>query len=61
LIVQGTDDAFVPEPLTTAFVTRLKARGAPVTYKRYPGADHFTLIKQSDADVLAFLHNLFRS
>jgi alpha-beta hydrolase superfamily lysophospholipase len=34
LIVQGSDDAFVHEQLTTAFVTRLKARGATVTYKR---------------------------
>ncbi len=61
LIVQGTADTFVPEPLTTAFVARLKARGATVTYKRYPGADHFTIIKQADADVLAFLQMLFRS
>lgn len=61
LIVQGTNDTFVPEPLTTAFAARLKARGAPVTYKRYPNADHFTIIKQADADVLAFLGTLFRS
>jgi fermentation-respiration switch protein FrsA (DUF1100 family) len=61
LIVQGTNDAFVPEPLTTAFLTRLKARGAPVTYKTYPGADHFTLILQSDSDMLVFLQTLFHS
>ena len=60
LIVQGTADTFVPEPLTTAMVARFRARGATVTYKRYPGADHFTLIKQADADVLAFLRTLFR-
>lgn len=61
LIVQGTADTFVPEPLTTAFVTRLRARAARVTYKRYPGADHFTLIKLADADVLAFLQTLFQA
>jgi pimeloyl-ACP methyl ester carboxylesterase len=61
LIVQGTVDTFVPEPPTTAFVARLKARGAPVTYKRYPGADHFTVIKRADADMLAFRQTLFRS
>lgn len=61
MIVQGTTDTFVPEPLTTAFAARLKARGAPVTYKRYPGADHFTIIKRADADVLAFLRVLFTS
>lgn len=61
LIVQGTADTFVPEPLTTAFVARLQARSATVTYKRYPGADHFTLIKLADADVLAFLQTLFQA
>ena len=61
LIVQGTADTFVPEPLTTAFVARLLARGATVTYKRYPGADHFSLIKLADADVLAFLQTLFQA
>lgn len=61
LIVQGTKDTSVPEPLTTAFAARLKARGAPVTYKRYPGADHSTITKRADADVLAFLRTLFKS
>jgi len=61
LIVQGSVDSFVPEPLTTAFVARLKSTGAPVIYKRYPGADHFTLIPRADADVLAFLQTLFEA
>ena len=60
LIVQGTNDAFVPEPLTTAFANKLKARGATVTYKRYPGADHFTVIPRANDDVLAFLASQFR-
>jgi pimeloyl-ACP methyl ester carboxylesterase len=60
LIVQGTADPLVPEPLNTKFVGQLKARGAPVTYKVFPGADHFTVIRRADADVLAFLAKLFR-
>lgn len=36
------------------------ARGAPVTYKTYPGADHFTVIRRTDADVLAFVAARFR-
>lgn len=60
LIVQGTSDTFVLEPLTTRFVRKIQAAGAPVTYKRYPGADHFSVIRQSDADVLAFLQKSFK-
>ena len=60
LIVQGTADPFVLEPLTTRFVAKLRAGGAPVTYKRYAGADHFTIIRRADADVLAFLQERFR-
>ncbi len=59
LIVQGTADPLVLEPLTSAFVAKLQAAGAPVTYKRYEGADHFTVIRRADADVLAFLGDRF--
>ena len=59
LIVQGTADPFVLEPLQTPFAERLKRSGAPVAYKRYDGADHFTVIRQADADVLAFLRERF--
>ncbi|WP_157944574.1 alpha/beta hydrolase family protein [Mangrovicella endophytica] len=59
LVVQGTADGFVLEPLTTAFVERLRGKGAPVTYKTYPGADHFSIIRSADADVLAFLRERF--
>lgn len=60
LIVQGTDDPLVAEPLNTRFAAQLCARGAPVTYKTYPGADHFTVIRRADADVLAFVAARFR-
>jgi alpha-beta hydrolase superfamily lysophospholipase len=59
LIVQGNADTFVLEPLQTPFADRLKASGAPVTYKVYEGADHFSVIRQADADVLAFLRQSF--
>ena len=59
LIVQGTADPFVLEPLQTPFADQLKRSGAPVTYKRYHGADHFTVMRQADADVLAFLRERF--
>ena len=59
LIVQGTADPFVLELLQTRFAEQLKRSGAPVTYKRYDGADHFTVIRHADADVLAFLRERF--
>lgn len=55
LIVQGTADAFVPEPLTTTFANKLIAAGDPVSYFVYSGADHFTLIKDATPDVLIYL------
>jgi len=61
LIIQGSADPLVPEPLNTRFARQLRERGAPVTYKVYPGADHFTVIRRADADVLAFLAARFRS
>ena len=59
LILQGSADPLVPEPLNTWFVAQLRARGAPVTYKVFPSADHFSVIRQADADVLAFLATCF--
>ncbi|MDP8920529.1 MAG: alpha/beta fold hydrolase [Pseudomonadota bacterium] len=59
LIVQGNADTFVLEPLTTAFAERLRTAGAPVTYKVYPGDDHFSIIRSANPDVLAFLRQRF--
>ena len=58
-IVQGTADPFVLEALQTPFVDGLKRSGAPVIYKLYDGADHFSVIRRADADVLAFLRERF--
>ncbi len=59
LIVQGTEDGFVSEPLNTALAAKLRDAGAPLTYKLYPGADHFSVLTQSNSDVLAFLKARF--
>lgn len=59
LIVQGNADPFVLETLQTRFADRLKAGGAPLTYKVYDGADHFSIIRRANADVLEFLRQQF--
>lgn len=55
LVLQGDADTFVLEPLQTSFVDRLKRANVPVTYLRYPDADHFSILHAANADVLAFL------
>jgi len=60
LVVQGTADGFVLEPLTSKLVQAMQAAGSPVEYKRYAGADHFSVIRQSQPDVLAFLQARFK-
>lgn len=55
LIVQGTADVFVQEPLAAAFANALVARGAPVIYRSYAGADHGSIVNVAGTDVLAHL------
>jgi pimeloyl-ACP methyl ester carboxylesterase len=55
----GTDDAFVFQNTTAALVARMKADGTPVTYKEYPGTDHFTVIRTAQPDTMSFLKQLF--
>ncbi|MDQ7251667.1 alpha/beta hydrolase [Dongia sedimenti] len=59
LIVQGNADPFVLETLQTQFADKLTADGVPLTYKVYDGADHFSIIRRADADVLDFLRRQF--
>ena len=61
LIVQGSNDTFVSEPLNTALAARLRDGGAPLAYKIYPGADHFSILPKANDDVLAFLKARFGS
>ncbi|WP_299289064.1 lipase family protein [uncultured Mucilaginibacter sp.] len=60
LIVQGTADAFVLEPLDAALTSKLIAAGDPVTYHTYQGKDHFTIIPAATPEVLAFLARYLR-
>lgn len=55
LVLQGGADTFVLESLQTTFVNRLKRASAPITYRRYPDADHFSILHAANADVLTFL------
>ncbi|WP_125917146.1 alpha/beta hydrolase family protein [Hymenobacter coccineus] len=55
LVLQGTADASVPEPLTAAFTAPLLAAEAPVIYHPYAGADHFTILPQALPEALAFM------
>jgi alpha-beta hydrolase superfamily lysophospholipase len=59
LIVQGNADPFVLETLQTQFADKLKAGGVPLTYKVYDGADHFSIIRRANSDVLDFLRQQF--
>ena len=61
LIVQGADDTFVSEPLNTALAAKLRDGGAPLAYRIYPGADHFSVLLKAHDDVLAFLKARFAS
>ena len=60
LVVQGTADAFVLEPLVAAFTTKLVSGGAPLTYHTYAGKDHFTIIPAATPEVLAYLAKYLR-
>lgn len=55
LIVQGTSDIFVQEPLTTAFVNVQAGRGAPVAYRVYTGSDHGSIVIDAKDQVLSYL------
>jgi len=55
LVVQGTADIFVLEPLATALFEAHVAKGEPLEYKLYPGADHGSIVIDAAADVLGFI------
>lgn len=59
LVLQGGADTFVLESLQTKFVERLQGGSTPVTYLRYPDADHFSILHAANADVLRFLRQRF--
>ena len=55
LVVQGTADVFVLEPLSTALFDAQMAKGAPLQYKVYPGSDHGSIVIDAAADMLAYI------
>lgn len=55
LIAQGTADTTVPETATNALVSALCAKGTPITYDTYAGADHRGSVAASLSDVQAFV------
>lgn len=59
LILVGTKDPFIFNDLTEQLVKRLETAGTPVTYKEYPGKDHFDVIRSSQPDIMAFLKERF--
>jgi dienelactone hydrolase len=54
-IEQGTADVVVFPALTDQLVGGYASRGLPVTYKRYPGVDHFGLVRAAAGDASAYL------
>lgn len=59
MILVGTKDPFIFNELTEKLVKRLETAGTPVTYKEYPGKDHFDVIRTSQPDIMAFLKDRF--
>ena len=55
LVMQGTADVFVLEPLSTALFEAHLAKGEPLSYKVYPGSDHGSIVIDAAADMLAFI------
>lgn len=59
LILQGSADAAVLQPMTDGFVDKLKAAGSPaVTYKVFDGASHQNIVPRGTPDMLTFLKAL---
>ncbi|GAA2573230.1 lipase family protein [Actinomadura fulvescens] len=58
-IAQGMADLTVPIPLTLKLAADLKARGAPLTFKAYAGADHSGTMAASLPDTTRFVAALF--
>ena len=59
-IEQGAADAVVLPVLTDRLAAGYAARRQPTTYKRYPGVDHFGLVKAAAADATAYLARRLR-
>jgi pimeloyl-ACP methyl ester carboxylesterase len=59
LLLQGANDEFVPELVTTDLAARLCANGDTVEYRVFPGADHDRVISRGYDDLLGWLRQRF--
>jgi pimeloyl-ACP methyl ester carboxylesterase len=59
-ILQGTADTTVLAPFTDQLDRALRASGAKVTYKKYPGVNHGAIVAAADADALTFARKELR-
>jgi pimeloyl-ACP methyl ester carboxylesterase len=55
LILQGLTDSLVQPDITDRLVRELKAKGDAVTYRTYPGVDHFGIVAPSAPATTSFL------
>ncbi|QCQ93891.1 alpha/beta fold hydrolase [Rhodococcus sp. SGAir0479] len=58
LVLQGTKDVLITEPVSRGLVQELCANGSEVGYKTYEGADHRAAIPASFDDAAQFFHTL---
>jgi pimeloyl-ACP methyl ester carboxylesterase len=54
-VLQGTSDGTVIPLFTDQLVNELKAKGTPITYKKYPGVGHGPLVQAARKDTRAYL------
>ncbi len=60
LILQGTADTTVLPAFTDQLVTSLKANGASVTYDKFEGKTHGTVLAASQSDALKWAESRFK-
>lgn len=58
-IAQGLSDTVVDPPVTEEFVRVLCARGTPVRFIRFPGADHMAIPGRSARDAIEWIGRRF--
>jgi acetyl esterase/lipase len=58
-VAQGLSDTVVDPPVTEEFVRILCAKGTPVRFVRFPGADHMAIPTRSAADAVEWIARRF--
>jgi acetyl esterase/lipase len=57
LVWQGDADPLTTDAVNATYLPRACAQGSVVDYRRYPGADHASVIAAARSDVLAFVRD----